>query len=68
MNRLYEAVHITVTRRGGTTRQMEVLMRRMWWIMVVHVERPSWQLFMQLINLLRFALPLQWSQVWSLVP
>ena len=41
MNRLYQAVHITVTRREGTTRQVVVLMRGMWWIMVVHVEKPS---------------------------
>ena len=41
MNRLYQVVHVTVTLREGITRQVVVLMRKMWWIMVVHVEKPS---------------------------
>ena len=67
MNRPCQAVHIVVTRREGTTRQVELLMRRMWWIMVVHVEKPSWQPCTPLVNLLRFALPPQWSLAWCLV-
>ena len=41
MNRPCKAVHVIVTRREGITQQVAVLMRRMWWIMVVHVEKPS---------------------------
>ena len=67
MNRPYQAVHGTLTHREDTTRQVVVLMRRMWCIMVVHAERPSWQLYTPLVNLLQFALPPQWSPAWSSV-
>ena len=41
LDRPSQAVHITVTRREGITRQVVALMRRMWWIMVMHVEKLS---------------------------
>ena len=41
MNQPYQAVHETVTRRDVITRRAAVLMPRMWWITVEHIEKPS---------------------------